>query len=266
MIKRLLLILIASSLFLTACDDDDDATPDAPQLPNLGVLQLPTAAFAPADDAGQGWTAAAGLINNSNSAFGAVQLTFSQMLAPAANVNPSYSNDVFTWEYPVSLTAFGGASFDLEFQANVSNPDNVTVELRATGTFEGLPLDNFLLLTGSMNSTATEVQLVVDNFQTPGGEIRYDIDWQYAIVDGALAGMQATQILLNPGIDSNVENVFGFGISGSTATFNGRIGAVGEDPQVGGEVVWDVNTGAGSITIPGMGQLCWDADRNDVAC
>lgn len=265
MVKRLLLVLIASALFLTACDDDE-STPDAPQLPNLGALNMQIAAFAPTDGAGQGWNAAAGLINNSNSAFSAVQLTFTQMIAPAVNLNPSYSNDVFTWEYPVSLTAFGGASFDLELKVNVSNPDNATLELRATGVFEGLPLDNFLLLTGTMNSTATNVQLAVSNFQTPDGTIRYDINWDYTVTDGTLSQITATNILLNPTIDSNVEAVFTYGVSGSAASFSGRIGPVGGNPLIGGLVNWDVTTGVGSITIPDQGQFCWNADKSDVPC
>lgn len=267
---KLLLTILISGLMFISCDLDDldidlPEVPEAADAPDFSKIEMNTGAFSDsqakaeivADNAIQ-YEVAASIVNLLDSQLGLVTTTLADFMNPISNLEPEFQDGIFTWNYTANIGLLM-SSVDVELRA--SGLTNVTWQGFVSGNIMGQELNDFELFNGTTSFDGETGNMTL-SFIVPeeDEEFSMTIDWE--LDDDVLTDL--TFSLANPAMEGPSLIDVTYTLDGTTAQIIGE--TVSSEGSVTYTVIWDTETGAGSLNTPDLGTLCWDEDKQSVEC
>ena len=254
-----------------SCDLDDlgveiPEIPEAADAPDFSKIEMNTGAFSDtqakaeiaADNAIQ-YDVAASIVNLLDSQLGLVTATLSDFMDPIDTIEPEFQDGIFTWDYTANI---GLLMSSLEVTLRASGlSTTVSWSALVSGNVLGNELDDVEIITGTTSVTGETGNMELSLFVPEADEeFAMTIDW--VLNDDILTNLTFT--LSNPALDGPSFIDVTYTLEGTTAQIVGE--TTSSEGSVVYTVIWDTETGAGSLNTAGSETLCWDTDKQSTEC
>lgn len=268
---KLIILLLITGLMVMSCDLDDlgveiPEIPEAADAPDFSKIEMNTGAFSDtqakaeiaADNAIQ-YDVAASIVNLLDSQLDLVTATLADFMNPISNLEPEFQDGIFTWNYTANIGLLM-SSIDVELKASGFN--TVSWQGFVSGNVLGQELNDFELFSGTTSFTGDTGNMTL-SFIVPdeNEEFSMTIDWELSD-DDVLSDLTFT--LTNPALDGPSLIDVTYTLNGTTAQIVGE--TVNSEGSVIYTIIWDTETGVGSLNTPDLGTLCWDENKQSVEC
>lgn len=267
---KLILILLITGLMVMSCDLDElgieiPEIPEAAEAPDFSKIEMKTGVFADeqakaeivADNAIQ-YLVAASIVNVLDSQLALVTSTLSDFMDPIATSEPEFKDGIFTWDYTVNSDLFM-TSLDVTLRA--FGLRSVSWSALVSGTVFGNELDDVEVIKGTTSVTGETGNMELSVF-VPEEEEEFLMTIDWILNDETLTNL--TFSLSNPALDGPSFIEVTYTLEGTTAQIVGE--TTSSEGSVVYTVIWDIETGVGSLNTPDLGTLCWDADKQAADC